>query len=40
MPKVQAQKLPDGNMVSKPLEDMWPYLPAEEIAHNMIAEQV
>ncbi|MBS1369538.1 MAG: thiamine pyrophosphate-binding protein [Lentisphaeria bacterium] len=37
-PKVQAQKLPDGGMVSKPLEDMWPYLPAEEIAANMIAE--
>ena len=36
-PKVQAQKLPDGGMVSKPLEDMWPYLPAEEVARNMIA---
>ncbi|MDR0932603.1 MAG: thiamine pyrophosphate-binding protein [Victivallales bacterium] len=38
-PKVQAQKLPDGGMISKPLEDMWPYLPAEEVAINMIAEQ-
>ena len=36
-PKVQAQKLPDGGMISKPLEDMWPYLPAEEVACNMIA---
>ncbi len=36
MPKVQAMKLPDGGMVSKPLEDMWPYLPADEIAENMI----
>lgn len=35
MPKVQAVKLTDGTMVSKPLEDMWPYLPAEEIAENM-----
>jgi acetolactate synthase-1/2/3 large subunit len=34
-PKVQAMKLPDGGMVSKPLEDMWPYLPPEEIAENM-----
>lgn len=38
-PKVQAQKLPDGGMVSKPLEDMWPYLPAEEVALHMIAER-
>jgi acetolactate synthase I/II/III large subunit len=34
-PKVQAMKLPDGGMVSKPLEDMWPYLPPEELAENM-----
>jgi len=38
-PKVQAMKLPDGGMVSKPLEDMWPYLPPEEVAANMIAEK-
>jgi acetolactate synthase-1/2/3 large subunit len=38
-PKVQAMKTPDGNMISKPLEDMWPYLPAEELAQNMIAEK-
>lgn len=35
IPKVQAMKLPDGGMVSKPLEDMWPYLPPEEVAENM-----
>ncbi len=35
IPKVQAMKLPDGGMVSKPLEDMWPYLPSREIARNM-----
>ena len=34
-PRVQAMKLPDGGMVSKPLEDMWPYLPPEELAENM-----
>jgi acetolactate synthase-1/2/3 large subunit len=34
MPKVQSIKLPDGGMVSKPLEDMWPYLPSEELAEN------
>jgi acetolactate synthase I/II/III large subunit len=36
-PRVQAMKTPDGGMVSKPLEDMWPYLPPEEIEQNMIA---
>jgi acetolactate synthase-1/2/3 large subunit len=39
MPKVQAMKLPDGGMVSKPLEDMFPYLPKEELELNMIAER-
>lgn len=34
-PKVQSMKLPDGGMVSKPLEDMWPYLPPEELSENM-----
>jgi acetolactate synthase I/II/III large subunit len=36
-PKVQAMRTPDGGMISKPLEDMWPYLPPEELAANMIA---
>ena len=35
MPKVMARKLPDGNMVSGKLENMWPFLPEEEIAENM-----
>jgi len=34
-PKVQSLKLSDGRMMSKPLEDMWPYLPADELAENM-----
>ena len=34
-PRVKAMKLPDGGMVSKPLEDMWPFLPPEEIEVNM-----
>jgi len=37
-PRVQAMKLPDGGMISKPLEDMWPYLPPEELERNMIAK--
>ena len=39
MPKVHSIKLPDGGMASKPLEDMFPYLPPEELAENMIAEK-
>ena len=35
-PRVQAMKLPNGNMISKPLEDMWPYLPEDEVKGNMI----
>jgi acetolactate synthase I/II/III large subunit len=35
-PKVQAMKTPEGGMISKPIEDMWPYLPPEELAQNMI----
>ena len=35
-PRVQAMKLPNGNMISKPLEDMWPYLTEDEVKGNMI----
>jgi len=38
-PKVQAVKTPDGSMISKPIEDMWPYLASEEVSANMIAEE-
>lgn len=36
-PRVQSMKTPEGSMISKPLEDMWPYLPPEELRANMIA---
>ena len=35
MPRVSSQKLPDGKMVSKPIEDMFPFLPAKEIEENL-----
>jgi len=35
-PKVAAERLPDGRLVSKPLEDMTPLLDREEFAGNMI----
>ncbi|MFA5880510.1 MAG: thiamine pyrophosphate-dependent enzyme, partial [Candidatus Margulisiibacteriota bacterium] len=38
MPKTSSQVLPDGRMVSKPLEDLWPFLEREEFKANMIIE--
>ena len=35
-PRVASQRLPDGRMVSKPLEDMYPFLSEEEFLSNMI----
>lgn len=35
MPKTASKKLPDGKMVSAPLEDMYPFLPREELKKNM-----
>ena len=36
MPKLSSEKRPDGSMVSKPLEDMWPFLDRQEFQDNMI----
>ena len=36
-PKAASKRLPDGTMVSSPLEDMAPFLPREELRGNMIA---
>ncbi len=35
-PKVIAEKLPDGTIESKPLEDMFPWLDREELRANML----
>ncbi len=35
-PKLTSRRLPDGRMVSSPLEDMAPFLPREEFRENMI----
>lgn len=37
-PKVSSARLPDGRMVSKPLEDMSPLLDRDEFASNMIVK--
>lgn len=36
MPRVTAMQRADGSMVSKPLEDMWPFLPRDEFRSNMM----
>ena len=36
VPKVIAERLPDGTLVSKPLEDMFPFLDREEFAENLL----
>jgi acetolactate synthase-1/2/3 large subunit len=35
-PRVSSMQKPDGSMISKPLEDMWPFLDREEFRANMI----
>lgn len=36
LPRVSSQKLPDGTMLSKPLEDMYPFLDRREFLDNML----
>lgn len=37
MPKLSSEKRPDGSMVSKPLEDLWPFLDRAEYQSNIIS---
>lgn len=39
IPRIASEKLPDGTLKSRNYEDMFPYLPEEELKANMIAEQ-
>ena len=39
-PKSSAKKLPDGSLVSPPLEDLSPFLSDEEMDANMIIERI
>ena len=39
-PKSSAKKLPDGTLVSPPLEDLAPFLPREELEKIMIVPMV
>lgn len=35
-PSLSSTRRPDGSMASRPLEDLWPFLPREEFLANMI----
>jgi acetolactate synthase-1/2/3 large subunit len=35
-PRLSSMQRADGSLVSKPLEDLWPFLPREEFYANMI----
>jgi acetolactate synthase-1/2/3 large subunit len=39
-PKLSSRRLPDGRMVSSPLEDMTPFLSREELRANMLVPLV
>ena len=40
LPKSAAKKLPDGSLVSPPLEDLAPFLPDEEMDKVMLVKRV
>ena len=40
IPRVSSMKMPDGRVVSKPMEDLFPFLPREEFEKNMIVDSV
>jgi acetolactate synthase-1/2/3 large subunit len=37
-PRVQSHQKPDGSFVSRPLEDLYPFLPRDEFHANMIVD--
>lgn len=39
-PKSSTKRLPDGTLVSPPLEDLAPFLPREELEHNMFIPMI
>jgi acetolactate synthase-1/2/3 large subunit len=39
-PRLSSTQRPDGSFVSKPLEDLWPFLSREEFTENMIIAQL
>ena len=39
-PKTSSKRLPDGRMVTAPLEDMAPFLDRDEFLSNMLVEPI
>ncbi len=39
IPRISSEKMPDGSLKSHNYEDMFPFLPEEELKSNMIADQ-
>jgi acetolactate synthase-1/2/3 large subunit len=39
-PKLSSEKKADGRIVSKPLEDMFPFLDREEFRNNLLIPEV
>lgn len=39
IPRISSSKQKDGSMVSRPYEDLFPFLPPDELAQNMIAQE-
>jgi len=39
-PKLSSRQLPDGRMVSSPLEDLFPFLPRQELLENLFIPPV
>jgi acetolactate synthase-1/2/3 large subunit len=40
IPSLSSAQRPDGSLYSKPLEDLWPFLPREEFYENMIIDPI
>ena len=40
IPRVSSMKLPDGTIISKPMEDLYPFLDRDEFQENMLIEPV
>ncbi len=40
IPRVSSLKMPDGSIVSKPMEDLYPFLDRKEFLENMIIDPV
>jgi acetolactate synthase-1/2/3 large subunit len=37
-PRLSSKQKSDGSMISKPLEDLWPFLERQEFLSNMLIE--